>query len=146
MESEFIYHFKEVKSGGAKIAVKKDPEIWTKAKADAIKKFDNKFSARSMQYAVKLYKDRGGRYEGRKPIKSNQNNMVKWTREDWGTKSGKKSRETGERYLPKKVRDKLSNKEYKETTKKKIEDTKKGKQWSKQPKKISDKVSKIRNL
>ena len=64
--------------------------------------------------------------------------MKKWTKEDWGTKSGKNSTEgknaTGERYLPKKKREAMSNEEYAKTTAKKRADTAKGKQWSKQPK------------
>ena len=65
--------------------------------------------------------------------------MKKWTKEDWGTKSGKNSTEgkkaTGERYLPKKKRDAMSKKDYAKTTAKKRRDTAKGKQYSKQPKK-----------
>ena len=59
-------------------------------------------------------------------------------REDWGTKSGKNSQQkakdaTGERYLPKKKRDGMSDKEYARTSAKKRADTAKGKQYSKQP-------------
>ena len=47
----------------------------------------------------------------KKPSAEN-NKMKKWTKEDWGTKSGKNSTEgknaTGERYLPKKKRDAMS--------------------------------------
>jgi len=63
--------------------------------------------------------------------------MKKWTKEDWGTKSGKNSTEgkgaTGERYLPKKKRDAMSDKQYARTSAKKRADTAKGKQYSKQP-------------
>ena len=63
--------------------------------------------------------------------------MKKWTKERWQTKSGKNSTEgpnaTGERYLPKKKIDSMSDKEYKRTSDKKRSDTAKGKQWSKQP-------------
>ena len=38
-----------------------------------------KFSARAMQYAVKLYKERGGGYVGEK---SPANSLVKWAKED----------------------------------------------------------------
>ena len=82
------------------------------------------------------YKDSGGGYEGKKPD-AKSNKMKKWTKEDWGTKSGKNSTEgkgaTGERYLPKKKRDAMSDAEYKRTSDKKRRDTAKGKQWSKQP-------------
>ena len=95
-----------------------------------------KHSARAMQLATKYYKDSGGGYEGKKPS-AESNKMKKWTKEDWGTKSGKNSTEgkgaTGERYLPKKKRDAMSDKDYKKTSDKKRRDTAKGKQWSKQP-------------
>ena len=69
-------------------------------------------------------------------LKKSQKSLKKWTKEEWGTKSGKPSTQgkkaTGERYLPKKAREALSSKEYAATTKKKREDTKAGKQHSAQ--------------
>ena len=62
------------------------------------------------------------------------------TKQKWRTKSGKKSSETGERYLPSAAITALSSAEYAATTRKKREDTRKGKQHSKQPKKISKKT------
>ena len=119
------------------IATKKDPKKWAAAKAKAKAKMGGKHSARAMQLATKYYKDAGGSYEGKKPTSKN-NKMKKWTKEDWGTKSGKNSTEgkeaTGERYLPKKKRDAMSDREYAKTTAKKRADTAKGKQYSKQPK------------
>lgn len=83
------------------------------------------------------------------PISKSQRSLKKWTKEEWGTKSGKPSTQgkkaTGERYLPKKAREALSDKEYKATTAKKRKDTKAGKQFSKQPKKIASKTSKSRS-
>jgi len=80
----------------------------------------------------------------RKPQKS----LKKWTKEEWGTKSGKPSTQgskaTGERYLPKKAREALSAKEYAATSAKKREDTKKGKQHSAQPEKIAKKTARHR--
>ena len=118
-------------------ATKRDPKKWAAAKARAKAKMGGKHSARAMQLAVKYYKDSGGTYSGKKPS-SKSNKLKKWTKEDWGTKSGKNSTEgpnaTGERYLPKKKRDAMSDKEYARTTAKKRADTAKGKQWSKQPK------------
>ena len=64
------------------------------------------------------------------PLTKKQRSMVKWTKQNWGTKSGKKSSETGERYLDEKARDALSSDEYAATSRKKREDTKKGKQHS----------------
>ena len=63
----------------------------------------------------------------------------------WRTKSGKKSSITGERYLPEKAIKALSNFEYRLTTKKKHNATKKGKQFSKQPKYIANKIRQFRN-
>ena len=77
-------------------------------------------------------------------LKKPQKSLKKWTKQNWRTKSGKKSSETGERYLPTKAIKALSSKEYAATTKKKREDTKKGKQHSKQPKKIANKTRRYR--
>ena len=77
-------------------------------------------------------------------LKKSQKSLKKWTKQEWGTKSGKPSTQgkgaTGERYLPKKAREALSAKEYAATTKKKRADTKAGKQHSKQPKRIAQKT------
>ena len=78
------------------------------------------------------------------PLTKSQRNLVKWTQQDWGTKSGRKSSETGERYLPKAARDALSPQEYAATSRKKREDTKKGKQHSPQPEKIAKKTASYR--
>ena len=81
-------------------------------------------------------------------LKKSQKSLKKWTKEEWGTKSGNPSTQgkkaTGERYLPKKARQALSSKEYAATTKKKRADTKKGKQHSAQPKKIAKKTRSYR--
>mgnify|MGYP001190001241 CR=1 FL=1 len=73
-------------------------------------------------------------------LKKSQRSLRAWSKQDWGTKSGKKSSETGERYLPEKAIKSLSAQEYAATSRKKRADTKKGKQFSKQPKYIADKV------
>ena len=81
-------------------------------------------------------------------MKKPQKSLKKWTQQKWQTKSGKPSTQgpkaTGERYLPKKAIESLSDKEYAATTRKKREDTKKGKQMSKQPKKIAKKTARSR--
>jgi|TARA_E500000318_G_scaffold111544_1_gene130516 hypothetical protein len=77
-------------------------------------------------------------------LKKSQQSLKNWTKQKWRTKSGKKSSETGERYLPEKAIKSLSSKEYAATTRKKREDTKKGKQFSKQPKKIAKKTRSYR--
>ena len=73
-----------------------------------------------------------------------QESLDNWTKQEWGTKSGKKSSETGERYLPKKAREALSDSEYAATSAKKRKDKAAGKQHSKQPDKIADKTRKFR--
>ena len=77
-------------------------------------------------------------------LKKSLRSLKAWTKQKWRTKSGKKSSETGERYLPEKAIKSLSSKEYAATTRKKREDTKKGKQHSKQPKKIAKKTRSYR--
>ena len=79
-------------------------------------------------------------------LKPSQKSLRSWEKQDWGTKSGKKSSETGERYLPKAARDALTSAEYAATSRKKREDTKKGKQHSKQPKKIARKTRQFRKV
>lgn len=104
------------------------------------------WSARKAQLVAQEYKKAGGGYSGSKTSK--QKSLSKWTKEDWGTKSGKPSTQgskaTGERYLPKKAREKLSASEYANTSQKKREDLRKGKQFSKQPKSIAKKTSRYR--
>jgi|TARA_B100001094_G_C18178892_1_gene799629 hypothetical protein len=104
------------------------------------------WSARKAQMLAQEYKSAGGGYSGSKS--KPQKSLSKWTKEEWGTKSGKPSTQgkkaTGERYLPKKARQSLSKAEYAATSRKKREDTKKGKQFSKQPKAIAKKTSRKR--
>ena len=63
-------------------------------------------------------------------LKDSQRSLRSWTKQKWRTKSGKKSAETGERYLPQNAIKSLSAAEYAATTAKKRKDTKKGKQLS----------------
>jgi len=81
-------------------------------------------------------------------LKKPQKSLKKWTKEEWGTRSGKPSTQgkkaTGERYLPKKARAALTKEEYVKTSAKKRKDTKAGKQFSKQPKTIAKKTAKYR--
>ncbi len=118
-------------------------KLWEQAKAQAKAKMGGKHSARAMQLAGKIYKDKGGAYTGEKTAA--QKSMSKWTKEEWGTKSGKPSGKTGERYLPKKARDALSPAEYAATTRAKREGTAKGKQFVAQPKRIAKKTAKFRD-
>jgi hypothetical protein len=104
------------------------------------------WSARKAQLVALEYKKSGGGYSGSKSSK--QKSLSKWTKEEWGTKSGKPSTQgkkaTGERYLPKKAREALSSSEYAATSKAKREGIKKGKQFVKQPKSIAKKTAKYR--
>ena len=77
-------------------------------------------------------------------LAKSQKSLKSWGKEDWGTKSGKPSGKTGERYLPKKARESLSPSEYAATTKAKRKGTAAGKQFVKQPKEIAKKTSKFR--
>jgi hypothetical protein len=78
-------------------------------------------------------------------LKKSQESLKKWSEQKWRTKSGKKSSDTGERYLPEKAIKALSSAEYAATTKAKRQGTKKGKQFVKQPKSIAKKVKKYRS-
>jgi hypothetical protein len=81
-------------------------------------------------------------------MKKPQKSLVKWTQEDWGTRSGKPSTQgpkaTGERYLPKKAREALSPAEYAATTRAKRAGKAAGKQFVPQPKKIAKKTAGFR--
>jgi|TARA_B100001287_G_scaffold53476_1_gene42161 hypothetical protein len=118
-------------------ATKRDPKKWAAAKARARAKMGGKHSARAMQLAVKYYKDAGGSYSG--PKKSN-NKLRKWGRQKWQY-AGKKGES---RYLPKKAIAALSPSERAATNRKKKADTRAGKQFSKQPKSISNKTRRYR--
>jgi len=78
-----------------------------------------------------------------------QKSLDNWTKEDWGTKSGKNSTQgkkaTGERYLPKKAREALTDEEYKRSTAKKRAAARKNQQFSKQPDDVAKKTAKYRS-
>jgi len=130
-------------------SIRTRPALWKKV----VKEIKNgskggaagQWSARKAQLAVKIYKQRGGSYKGKK---SKNNDLDKWTKQKWRTKSGKNStvgrKATGERYLPSKAIKNLSKTEYKKTTRAKRKGIKKGKQYVKQPKKIAKKTKKYR--
>lgn len=127
------------------VSKKKNPGLWKRIVA-AVKSGSKggnpgQWSARKAQIAVKKYKDQGGGYEGKK---SSGNSLAKWTKEKWGTKSGKPSLETGERYLPEEARKSLSSEEYSRTSRAKRIGMAMGKQFVSQPKKIKEKTAKFR--
>lgn len=121
------------------------PELWEKVKHEFMQSSkggdQGEWSARKAQLAVQEYKKRGGGYKGEQ---SEDNHLKEWTEEEWGTKSGKRSKDTGERYLPKKARDALSDEEYRRTSQKKQADMRRGKQYSDQPDDIAKKTAKFR--
>lgn len=127
------------------IAQKSDPGKWKRIVA-SVKASDKggkpgQWSARKAQLATQKYKSAGGGYKG---PKSSSNSLAKWTKEEWGTRSGKPSTQgpkaTGERYLPKAARNKLTAAEYAATTRAKREGTRAGKQFVPQPESIRKKV------
>jgi len=79
-------------------------------------------------------------------LKKSQQSLKNWTAQKWRTKSGKKSSETGERYLPKAAIDNLTDEEYAATTAAKRKGTKKGKQFVAQPKNIAKKTKQYRTM
>jgi len=89
------------------------------------------WSARKAQIAADRYEKAGGGYSG--PKTTAQRSLSKWTKEEWGTKSGKPSiqgpKATGERYLPKKAIQSLSKAEYQATSERKREATRRGQQF-----------------
>jgi hypothetical protein len=79
-------------------------------------------------------------------LKAPQRSLKAWGEQKWTTKSGKKSSETGERYLPEKAIKALSPQEYAATTKAKRAGKAKGKQFVAQPKSIKQKVKPYRRV
>jgi hypothetical protein len=77
-------------------------------------------------------------------MKNPQQSLKDWSKQNWRTKSGKPSSQTGERYLPEAAIKSLSSQEYAATTKAKREGTKAGKQFVKQPKAIAKKTARFR--
>ena len=127
-------------------AEKSDPALWEKVKeeitASAKGGKPGQWSARKAQMAVREYQARGGGYLGERDP---HNHLHEWTEEEWGTKSGAKSADTGERYLPKKAREALTDKEYKRTTAAKRKATREGKQFAPQPADVVDKTREFRD-
>ena len=79
-------------------------------------------------------------------LKKSQRSLKSWTKQKWRTKSGKKSSVTGERYLPEAAIKALTPAEYAATSRAKRKGTKKGKQFVKQPKRISKKTRAYRRV
>ena len=77
-------------------------------------------------------------------LKNPQQSLKAWTQQKWRTKSGKRSSDTGERYLPESAIKSLSPAEYAATTRAKRQGRAKGKQFVAQPKNIAKKTARFR--
>jgi hypothetical protein len=83
IESEIlIKSAKKKKKKKSGIATKTNPSLWARCKSEAKSRMGGKHSARAMQLATKLYKQRGGGYRGKKPT-AKTNKMKKWTKQKW---------------------------------------------------------------
>jgi hypothetical protein len=127
-------------------AEKSEPKLWEEVKAE-ITAGDKggkpgQWSARKAQMASREYQKRGGGYLGERDP---HNHLLEWTDEEWGTKSGAESLQSGERYLPKAAREAMSVEEYARTTKAKKKDLAEGKQFSAQPQDVAAKASRVRH-
>jgi SAM-dependent methyltransferase len=98
------------------------------------------WSARKAQLLAAEYEKAGGGYTGGRS--KSQQSLSRWTKQDWRTKSGKPSLETGERYLPAAAIKKLSAAEYAATSRAKRKATG---QFSRQPRRIAMKTKEFRN-
>lgn len=77
-------------------------------------------------------------------MKAPQQSLKAWTAQKWRTKSGKRSSDTGERYLPEAAIKALSPAEYARTTAAKRRGKAQGKQFVPQPKSVKEKVKPYR--
>ena len=75
-----------------------------------------------------------------------QRSLKAWTSQKWRTKSGKRSSDTGERYLPEKAIKAMSPQEYAATTRAKRAGKAAGKQFVAQPKSIAKKAARFRKV
>jgi hypothetical protein len=123
-----------------KVAKKTNPSLWEKAKSQAKAKLGGKHSARAMQLATKIYKEKGGGYSG---AKSSENKLKKWGDQKWRTSDGSKS-EGKKRYLPDKAWSALSPGEKAATNRAKAKGKAQGKQFVAQPKSVAKKVANFR--
>jgi hypothetical protein len=77
-------------------------------------------------------------------LKPPQKRLRDWGDQKWRTKSGKKSSDTGERYLPEAAIKSLSPAEYAATTRAKRMGKAAGKQFVAQPKSVAKKTAQYR--
>ena len=121
-----------------------NPRLWKTVKNKVTREekggLPGQWSARKAQLAVRLYKEKGGKYKGHKTRK---NALHQWTIQNWKTKSGLPSLITGERYLPEKAIASLTPQEYYRTSAKKRRGLT---QFVKQPRSIARKTRKYRKF
>ena len=79
-------------------------------------------------------------------LKKSQRSLKAWSKQKWRTKSGKPSKQTGERYLPSAAIKSLTPAEYAATTRAKRKGKKSGKQFTIQPKGIAKKTARFRKF
>ena len=79
-------------------------------------------------------------------LSKSQRSLKAWTQQKWRTKSGKRSSDTGERYLPEKAIKALSPQEYAATTRAKRAGKAKGKQFVPQPTGVAKKAARFRKV
>ena len=126
----------------ARVARKTNSKLWQQSKkmACTVAGLCN-HSARKMQWAVRYYKSKGGKYSRKS---RSDNSLRKWSREKWRTSSGKKSGGK-RRYLPAKAWNNLSKSEKRRTNLSKAKGYSRGKQWVRQPKDIARKTRRYRS-
>jgi hypothetical protein len=129
--SDYYTKLKAIHKENPVTSKRANEKLWDKVKKEAVQKMGG-HSARAMQYAVKLYKDRGGKYLGKK---RSDNDLATWTRAKWQYAPGSK---TKDRYLPLEAWRKLNASQEKATRAKKkgklgewIPNTKKAKEAAK---------------
>ena len=79
-------------------------------------------------------------------LQKSQRSLKAWGKQKWRTKSGKPSKQTGERYLPTAAIKSLTPAEYAATTREKRKGKKAGKQFTKKPKGIAKKTARFRKF
>ena len=122
-----------------------NPALWEAVKAQVTASDKGgrpgQWSARKAQRSVQLYKERGGGYLG---PKDPDNALARWTKQDWHTRSGGESLQTGERYLPAAAFDLLTPAEVGATTRAKRAGLARGQQFTPQPPRIAQKTKQAR--
>lgn len=117
-------------------------DLKEKIKADSKGGKKGQWSARKSQLLKKEYEAHGGDYRHKGQFSPSQKSLKKWTKENWQTQDGEKAQKENKttRYLPKKVWDKLSGKEKKDTIELKEEHSQKGEQYVKNPSSVQKKM------